>query len=82
MTWAPTRGFQHLYELGRLGRVPAARCVQRRFDEFASQLTEALLVANLALRLDRKLVWDAEKMEVRDCPEAVAFVKRSYRTGW
>jgi predicted dehydrogenase len=58
---------------------PSAFC---RFDGFASQLTEALLVANLALRLGRKIVWDAEKMEVRDRPEAVPIVKRSYRTGW
>jgi predicted dehydrogenase len=58
---------------------PPAFC---RFDGFASHLTEALLVANLALRLDRKIVWDAENMEVRDCPEAIPMVKRSYRTGW
>jgi predicted dehydrogenase len=58
---------------------PPAFC---RFDGFASHLTEALLVANLALRLDGKLIWDAEKMEVQACPEAVPFVKRSYRTGW
>jgi hypothetical protein len=53
-----------------------------RFDGFASELTETMLVANLALRLDRKIVWDAEKMEARDCPDAASFVKRSYRTGW
>ena len=58
---------------------PPAFC---RFDGFASHLTEALLVANLALRLDSKIVWDAEKMEVQDCPKAVPLVKRSYRTGW
>ena len=58
---------------------PAAFC---RFDGFASQLTEAMLVANLALRLGRKITWDAEKMEVRGCPEAAPFIKRPYRTGW
>src|SRR5690348_52187 len=36
----------------------------------------------LALRLDRKIDWDSERMQVRDCPKAVPFVKRSYRTGW
>jgi len=58
---------------------PAAFC---RFDGFASQLTEAMLVANLALRLGRKITWDAEKMEVPGCREATPFIKRPYRTGW
>ena len=58
---------------------PAAFC---RFDGFASQLTEAMLVANLALRLGRKITWDAEKMEVPGCREATPFIKRAYRTGW
>ncbi len=58
---------------------PPAFC---RFDGFAAQLTEAMLVANLALRLGRKVVWDAEKMEARGCPEAAPFVTRTYRGGW
>jgi predicted dehydrogenase len=58
---------------------PAAFC---RFDGFASALTETMLVANLALRLGRKVVWDAEKMEVPGCPEAAPYIKRSYRKGW
>jgi hypothetical protein len=41
-----------------------------------------MLVANLALRLGRKVVWDAEKMEARGCPEAAPYVTRSYRSGW
>jgi predicted dehydrogenase len=58
---------------------PAAFC---RFDGFAAQLTEAMLVANLALRTGKKIVWDAEKMEARGCAEAEAFIKRQARTGW
>ena len=53
-----------------------------RFDGFASQLTETMLVANLAIRMGRKIVWNAEAMEARGCPEASAFIKREYRTGW
>jgi predicted dehydrogenase len=53
-----------------------------RFDGFASQLTEALLVANLALRTGRKIVWDAGAMEARGCPEASPLIRREYRTGW
>jgi predicted dehydrogenase len=58
---------------------PPAFC---RFDGFASQLTETMLVANLALRLGRKVEWDAEKLEVHGCREAAAYITRSYRTGW
>ncbi len=53
-----------------------------RFDGFASQLTETMLVANLALRTGRKITWNTEAMEAQGCPEASAFIKRAYRTGW
>jgi predicted dehydrogenase len=58
---------------------PPAFC---RFDGFASELTETMLVANLALRTGRKIIWDAAKLEARGCPEAEPFIKRPYRTGW
>jgi predicted dehydrogenase len=58
---------------------PPAFC---RFDGFAARLTEAMLVANLALRTGQRIVWDAEQMEARHCPEAARFIKRPYRTGW
>jgi predicted dehydrogenase len=53
-----------------------------RFDGFAARLTETMLIANLALRLGRKVTWDEEKLEVRGSPEAVPYVRRTYRNGW
>jgi hypothetical protein len=53
-----------------------------RFDGFASQLTETLLVANLALRTGRKILWNAQAMQAQGCPEAAPFIKREYRAGW
>jgi predicted dehydrogenase len=53
-----------------------------RFDGFASELTQAMLVANLALRTGRKIVWNAEAMEAQGCPEAAPFIRREYRAGW
>jgi predicted dehydrogenase len=53
-----------------------------RFDGFASQLTETMLVANLALRTGRKILWNAQAIEARGCPEASPFIKREYRAGW
>jgi predicted dehydrogenase len=58
---------------------PPAFC---RFNGFASRLTNALLVAALAQRTGQKIVWDADKMEARGCPDAAPFIKREYRTGW
>jgi predicted dehydrogenase len=53
-----------------------------RFDGFARALTETMLVLNLALRLGRKIDWNAETMEARNCSEAEPLIKRPYRTGW
>ena len=53
-----------------------------RFDGFAAELTETMLVANLAIRTGRKIEWNARDMKAEGCPEASAFVKREYRTGW
>ena len=53
-----------------------------RFDGFASKLTETMLVANLALRTGRKILWNAEAMEARGCPEASLFIRPEYRVGW
>jgi predicted dehydrogenase len=58
---------------------PPAFC---RFDGFASQLTETILVANLALRTGRKILWNAEAMEARGYPEASPLIKREYRAAW
>jgi predicted dehydrogenase len=58
---------------------PPAFC---RFDGFAAALTETMLVVNLALRTNQKIVWDAKAMEAVRCPEAAAYIKREYRTGW
>jgi hypothetical protein len=43
---------------------------------------ETILVANLAVRTGRKIVWNAEVMEAKGCPEAYAFARRKYRKGW
>ncbi|MFB2120972.1 Gfo/Idh/MocA family protein [Parapedobacter sp. 2B3] len=60
----------------------------------AGPLTEALLMANLAirgsdLRIDNKypgrnlkLIWDNENMKVTNFDEVNQFVKRQYRQGW
>lgn len=62
--------------------------------EIAGPLTEALLMANLAIRgadlkinnkypgRSLKLLWDNDNMRVTNFEEANQFVKRTYRPGW
>ena len=52
------------------------------FVDYASEITESMLVANLALRTGKKIDWDAEPMKARGCPEADPFIRREYRKGW
>lgn len=52
---------------------------------YSGPLTEAMLLANVAVRLkDRnmKLLWDGERMEFTNLPEANEFLHFEYRPGW
>jgi len=53
--------------------------------EYSSLLTETMLLANLAVRMkehNTKLLWDGEKMEITNLPEANKFLHKEYRPGW
>ena len=49
---------------------------------YASKMTEAILLGNVAYRVGRRIEWDAEAMKAKGCPEADALLKRPYRPGW
>jgi predicted dehydrogenase len=49
---------------------------------YASNLTEAVLLGNVAFRTGRKLEWDSAQMKATNCPEATQYIKREYRKGW
>jgi len=52
---------------------------------YAGPLTETMLLANVAVRLadkNMKLLWDGEKMEFTNLPEANQFLHFNYRPGW
>ena len=53
-----------------------------RFDGFASELTETLLVGVLALRIGQSIEWDAQKMQAVGCPAAQPYIAREPRKGW
>ena len=57
--------------------------------DWAGPLTETVLLGNAALRLKlrgemakHKLLWDSEKFEFTNLPEANQFLRREYRRGW
>lgn len=59
-----------------------------KFDH-AGPLAEAVLLGNVALRPElkeignrKKLLWDPEKFEITNMPEANQFLRREYREGW
>jgi predicted dehydrogenase len=50
--------------------------------DFAATLTEAILLGNVAMRVGKKLEWDAEQLRARNCPEADQYIKIEPRKGW
>lgn len=50
--------------------------------DVSGPLTEIVLLANLAIRSQKRLEWDGENMKVTNIPEANRYVHREYREGW
>jgi hypothetical protein len=50
--------------------------------EYASKLTETMLLGIVSLRANSKLYYDAAKMEVTNNPAANQYLTRQYREGW
>ena len=50
--------------------------------DFASLLTEAFLLGNVAIRTGKRLEWDGPGLKVTNVPEANQFIQTQYRRGW
>ncbi|MDQ1257960.1 MAG: hypothetical protein QG656_2568 [Candidatus Hydrogenedentes bacterium] len=50
--------------------------------DMASMVTETVLLGNIALRAQKKLVWDHESGKITNEPEANEYLQRPYRAGW
>jgi len=50
--------------------------------DYASALTETVLLGNLAILTGEPIYWDAEGMRAVNCPKADRFINRPYRKGW
>lgn len=50
--------------------------------DYASLLTEAFLLGNVAIRTGKTLEWDGPALKVTNVPEANHFIRTEYRRGW
>ena len=50
--------------------------------DYSGPFTEALLVGNLAVRLQKRIEWDAAAMKATNAPEADALIRKPYRPGF
>jgi hypothetical protein len=49
---------------------------------YSGPLTEICLLGNVAKRVDTRIHWDAENLEITNLPEANQHVRTEYRAGW
>jgi predicted dehydrogenase len=49
---------------------------------YSGPLTETVLLGTVAYRTGEKLQWDAERLEVTNCPRANRLTRRENRKGW
>jgi hypothetical protein len=59
------------------GGIPASSNFQ-----YGAALTEVGLLGLVALRVGKKIHWDAKAMKATNAPEADKLLKESYRPGW
>ncbi len=50
--------------------------------DFAGPLTEVVLLGNIAIRTQQKLLWDGPNMTITNVPEANQYINPPYREGW
>ena len=50
--------------------------------EYGAALSEVGLLGLVAMRVRKKIYWDAKAMKATNAPEADQFLKESYRPGW
>ena len=74
-------GVKLLIEAGADVQCKGGEAAGMNFDK-AGPLTEVVLLGNIALRVDKKLLWDATTMRFPNAPEADQYLHHEYRPGW
>lgn len=52
------------------------------FDQYATALTEMVLLGNLTLQTGKTIHWDSAQLRAKNLPEADRFINRPYREDW
>lgn len=73
-----------------IGHIPEwlRACKERKPDDskagfaYSGPYTEALLVGNLAVRLQKPIQWDSATMAATNAPEADPLIRKAYRPGF
>ncbi|MDB6029226.1 MAG: Oxidoreductase domain protein [Verrucomicrobiales bacterium] len=50
--------------------------------DYSGDLSESVLLGNVAFRVGKKLEWDSKHLKAKNCPEADQFIQHHYRKGW
>jgi hypothetical protein len=50
--------------------------------DYASKLSETVLLGNVALRVGKKIEWDSANLCAKNCSDAEQYIRREYRKGW
>jgi predicted dehydrogenase len=50
--------------------------------EYSGPFSEMVLLGNVAIRLGRKVQWDAQALRCPDAPEADQYLRPQFRSGW
>ncbi|MCF7973955.1 MAG: Gfo/Idh/MocA family oxidoreductase [Phycisphaerae bacterium] len=50
--------------------------------DYSGHLAEVVLLGNVAMRAEKKILWDGPNMTALNCPEAAAFIRPEYHNGW
>lgn len=50
--------------------------------DYSGPLAEVCTLGNVAKRLDTRILWDAENLQVTNVPEAARYIRTPYRDGW
>ena len=50
--------------------------------DYSGDLTESVLLGNVAYRVGKKIEWDSKNLKALNCPEADEFIQHHYRRGW
>jgi hypothetical protein len=50
--------------------------------DYSGHLAEVVLLGNVAMRAEKKILWDGPNMKALNCPDADAFIRPEYHNGW